>query len=631
MLKRIYFILLVFSVSIFAQAPIALVRIDISKFSQKDIFQLQQFDIDIASIDQQNGRMDAMISPELAKWLHQKHVPNTPIINDVNLYAQQVRQSGYFDHFHSYPQMLEEMQAIVDEHPQLASLHDIGDSYLKLADRGGHDVWALKISDDVAIEDSTEADVLYIANLHAREVITPEVLFYFMRHLVDNYGRDALVTHLIENRELWFIPSANPDGHEYVFQGDSDNRNNRSMLEPLWWRKNMRDNNVDGVFDPLIDGVDLNRNFGFAWALDDEGSSPYRGSNTYRGPAAFSEPETQILRDFAKSKPFVISLSYHSYSNLWLYPWGYTKESLPEKDAAIFKALADSCVHYNNYNAQTGADLYLVNGDTDDWLYGECGIWAFTPEVGDADLDGFFPDTTRILPLVEENLGPNLYVAWAAGEEPIIEYKKLPENLTQQPFFDLELTITPPIVLTDSVALDSASFQVYYRPADDFLYSVASVQYVDSLHMFAAKIPGEKLFGKVYYYGEALDVLGRRGTWPRGAPMALDSFYVDYPTRIEQTISSPGKFQLLQNFPNPFNSSTTISFTTTRERWYSIDIYDISGRLVKHVANQDFESGAHSVVWNGRNNNGAEAASGFYLCRMYGGFSQQNIKLLLLR
>ena len=614
-----------------AAAPVSLVRIDLTRLSQHELQQLQSLDIDIAFVDRANSRMDALISDQTAMWLTEHGAAFTSLITDVNTYAAQLRQSGYFDHFRSYPQMVSEMQEIVASHPQLASMQDIGDSYLKWAGRGGHDVWALKISDDVTTEDSSEAEVLYMSNIHAREIITPEVLFYFIHYLIDNYGRDAQVTHLIQNRELWFIPSANPDGHEYVFQGDPDQRDWYSMTDPLWWRKNMRDNNHDGQFKPFDDGVDLNRNFGFAWGLDNDGSSPSEGSETYRGPAAFSEPESQIIRDFVKSKNFIISLSYHSYGKLWLYPWGYTHDPLPARDAAVFQTLADSCTVHNNYQPQTGAELYLTNGDTDDWFYGECGIYAFTPEVGDADVDGFHPDTTRILPLIEENLPANLYVARVAGEEPIVHYEKLPATLKQQPFFDLEMTIKKPLVLTDSVDLDPASFRVYYRPENDFHFSVAPVQPDDSTGNYMAEIPGDKMHGKVYYYAEAFDKLGRRGTLPLGAPMAVDSIYVQYPTEVSHQARQPQFFHLVQNYPNPFNSSTTISFNTGRSARLSLTIFDLCGRRIQRLANQDYDGGGHTVVWDGKNNLGEDAPSGFYICRLAGDQQEQSIKILLLR
>lgn len=83
------------------------------------------------------------------------------------------------------------------------------------------------------------------------------------------------------------------------------------------WRKNRRDN-LDGTF-----GIDLNRNYGYNWGFDDDGSSPFTGDETYRGTVPFSEPETQIMRDFVNSRSFRIALNYHTFGNLLIYPWGY--------------------------------------------------------------------------------------------------------------------------------------------------------------------------------------------------------------------------------------------------------------------------------------------------------------------
>ena len=76
----------------------------------------------------------------------------------------------------------------------------------------GRDIWAVKMSDNPDI-DEDETEVLFTSVIHAREVITPEVLFYFMDHLTDNYGTDPDITYLVDNRELWFIVIVNPDGY----------------------------------------------------------------------------------------------------------------------------------------------------------------------------------------------------------------------------------------------------------------------------------------------------------------------------------------------------------------------------------------------------------------------------------
>ncbi|NIA31675.1 MAG: hypothetical protein GWP06_17420, partial [Actinobacteria bacterium] len=199
----------------------------------------------------------------------------------------------------------------------------------------------------MAVDDSTEADALFMSNIHAREIIVPEVTMYFMHYLIDNYGTDPYVTHLVNNREIWIIPTMNPDGHEYVFTGHIEVAIHYTPSDPIWWRKNMRDNNNTGVFEWGFDGVDLNRNFGFNWGYDNSGSSPDPERSTYRGESAFSEPETQAIRDFVSKHHFVVSLSYHSYGRMWLYPWGYAKLNPPEPDSSTFVALGDSCVAYN--------------------------------------------------------------------------------------------------------------------------------------------------------------------------------------------------------------------------------------------------------------------------------------------
>ncbi|MBN1561624.1 T9SS type A sorting domain-containing protein [candidate division KSB1 bacterium] len=626
------FLLLLLGVAPADDNRIAFIRIDISGMSDQEIRRLAAMNLDITAIQRREGEMDAIVTSEQRKELLARGIDFQAIIPDMSAYAQRLRDENYFSYFHSNEQILQKLQAAANDHPHIAALFDIGDSYLKTSGRGGHDIWALKISDNVAIEDSTEADVLYMANMHAREIITPEIILFFMQYLLDNYGTDPYVTHLVDHRELWLIPTFNPDGHEYVFTGDATYRHQISS-DPLWWRKNMRDNDEDGQFNPLYDGVDLNRNFGFAWGVDNEGSSSNPRNDTYRGTAAFSEPESQAIRDLVLNNHFIISLCYHSYGNLWLYPWGYTYESVAEPDVTIFRALAKNCVAYNDYEPGPSADLYLVNGDTDDWLYGEQGVWAFTAEVGDGAVDHyFFPDTNRILPLVLENLGPNLFLAYAAGEEPIVEHVALSDTIKQNETFEITATVTYPIVLTDSVGLDSSSFRLYYRQESDAYFNSSPLSFDDSLHLFRGVISGEGLSGLIYYYVEAQDSLGRRGTSPRAAPLAVDSFLVALPTdylRLKGEIVR--LFHLGQNYPNPFNAATRISFHLPKAAPASLDIYDVSGRFVTSLSQGTLDAGEHVAIWDGRDISGAAVASGIYYCRLQVPLMQKAIKMVLLR
>jgi len=370
-----------------------------------------------------------------------------------------------------------------------------------------------------------------MANMHAREIITPEVILYFMHYLVDNYGTDGYVTHLINNRQIWLCPTFNPDGHEYVFSGESCQNYN----DPMLWRKNKRDNNENGQFDPNYDGVDLNRNFGYLWGLDDEGSSPNPSDATYRGSSAFSEPESQAIRDFVKSHNFKISLSFHSYGKWWIYPWGYTTINPDTPDHDTFVALADSCVAYNNYNPVNGDDFsYIVNGDTDDWLYGEQTeknkIFAFTPEVGSSSEAvggcwGFYPDTSNIEKQILENQGPMLYLAYAAGEEPIVVHLPLMDQENQGPY-QVVANILSPIVLTNDVALDESTIKLYYATNSSGPFESVQLAVTGNPNEFYGEIPDLGISGNIYYYISASDQNGVTGSSPRGAPIATHAFHV---------------------------------------------------------------------------------------------------------
>ena len=294
-------------------------------------------------------------------------------------------------------------------------------------------MWAIKISDNPNVDES-EPRVLYTAAIHAREVITPKIIFNFIDYLVNNYGTDTAVTNLVDNRELWFVPCVNPDGYRY---NQTTNPGGGGM-----WRKN-RQENSDFTY-----GVDLNRNFGYQWGIDNVGSSPSGSAETFRGESAFSEPETQHMRDFITAKDFRITLYFHSYSNLILWPWGYVREYTADEE--IFQQMGDSMTQFNGYAPGPGWSLYLTNGDSDDWGYGEQSSktknFAFTIECGNGS-DGFWPQLSRVPQLVSENLGPCLFLARIAGSE-----------------YQLRTPVQPTVNVLPAV--DSTSYTVSWTLAD---------------------------------------------------------------------------------------------------------------------------------------------------------------------
>ncbi len=269
----------------------------------------------------------------------------------------------------------------------------------------GRQIYSVKISDNPDVTEN-EPRALYTALTHAREPAGMMSVIYYMYYLLENYNTNPSVKYLVDNREIWFIPCINPDGYEY---NRSTNPSGGGQ-----WRKNRSLNS--GSY-----GVDLNRNFGpyTYWNSPNGGSSTTPSDIDYRGPSEFSELETQGYRNFVIGKNFRTALNYHTYSNLLIYPYGCWTYLAP--DSTIFKEFASDMVAMNGYSPGTAWQLlYPVRGSSDDFLYdgdieNNGKIFAMTPEVG-GDADGFWPPQSRIFPLAIENLKPNLYYTWVAGD-----------------------------------------------------------------------------------------------------------------------------------------------------------------------------------------------------------------------
>ncbi|MFC1627807.1 M14 family zinc carboxypeptidase [Gemmatimonadota bacterium] len=273
----------------------------------------------------------------------------------------------------------------------------------------GRDIWAFIVSDAPVpgSPDLSRPAVFYNALTHAREPIGVMQLLAFVEDIAAGWARsDPTILSLLGSRELWFVPVVNPDGYYF---------------NEVWrpggggmWRKNKRDNDLDGTFDPYVDGVDLNRNFGYHWGEDNTGSSPNPGSEVYRGTNSFSEPETRAVREVFDLRPFQFCLNYHAYSNVYLYPWDFT--STPADSLAAFQRWLSRLSAFNHFAYGTGPGLigYNTNGGAVDWQYGDRGVMAVVPEVG-TWFDYFWPPTLRIPTLVREQIGPNHLTAWMAG------------------------------------------------------------------------------------------------------------------------------------------------------------------------------------------------------------------------
>lgn len=314
---------------------------------------------------------------------------------------------GYF----TYQEMLDNLDAMASQYPELfKSRQPITSAYLT---HEGRPVFWVKISDNPDSDETTEPEVLYTAVHHAREPNSLSQMIFYMWYLLENYETNPEVKYLVDNVEMYFIPCINPDGYIYNETTNPDGGG--------FWRKNRRENG-NGTF-----GVDLNRNYGHKWGFDNSGSSPNPDAQTYRGPAPFSEPETRMVRDFCESREFQITLNYHTYGNLLVFPWGFTDSATP--DHATFQTFGAVMNRENDFLTGFGSQTvgYVVNGTSDDWMYGEqmtkAKIYAMTPEVGPGNY-GFWPPASAIDALNKSSMYMNLATAHL-----VLNYGELvPEN-----------------------------------------------------------------------------------------------------------------------------------------------------------------------------------------------------------
>lgn len=285
-------------------------------------------------------------------------------------------------------------------YPDLIEVFDRGDSWEKQQGQSDRDVWAARLTSPFGPDDKPK--LLILAEQHAREIITPEVAMDFIDDLLSNYGSDPTATWVLDEREVWVVPMANPDGYAHVARREN-------------WRKNTRYTSscLMGA-PPNSQGVDLNRNFSFEWGLN-VGASSDPCNLTYRGPEAFSEPENQAIRDLMLAEDFDLMISLHSYGDEILYPWAHTWDPAP--DAAALAALAQRMAAVAGYDAQqASASTYRASGGTTDWSYGELGVASFTVEIGSIEDGMFWPPCDKKAGLYQEVRGMLLYAALAAGD-----------------------------------------------------------------------------------------------------------------------------------------------------------------------------------------------------------------------
>lgn len=281
--------------------------------------------------------------------------------------------------YHQYDEIMDWLESLATDYPSLCSVEDVGTTY------EGRTMKLLKLGSGP----ETNPGIFIDGGIHAREWISPATVTYMVNELVQN---SDTYSDILSSVNFYIMPAINPDGYEYCF---TDER---------LWRKTRSEN--EGSFGCM--GADPNRNWGFHWMEDGASSNPC--SEIYAGSEAFSEVEMRNVRDqiIKYQDTLVAYLTFHSYSQLWMYPWGYTSD-LPEDwqeldDLAQSAVDALTAVHGTRYDIGSSTTiLYAAAGGSDDWAKGGAGVkYSYTIELRDTGYWGFLLPPEQIIPTGEE-------------------------------------------------------------------------------------------------------------------------------------------------------------------------------------------------------------------------------------
>lgn len=404
------------------------------------------------------------------------------------------RDNAWFADYKTFSQIVEKLQAMADDRPDLCTLVDIGDTI------EGRDIWALHITGP----GSDKPVVLFNGTQHAREWISPMVNMYIADALVYRYDTDPIIQSLVDRVEFIVIPVVNADGYIYT-------------LTERMWRKNRRINGGG------CDGVDLNRNWGYEWG--GVGSSGDTCSILYRGTAPFSEPETAAVRDYIVAHPRIIShIDFHSYSQLILTPWGHT-EDFPH-DHCAYMDLA-SCMHdeilaVHGKQYQYGATYSMYNacsGIMPDWVYGDRGAFSFTFELRPLGLSGggFELPSDQILPTCEENLPAALYLAeWSSSPVKFL----FPNDVPSQVDPGVPITVPVDIKVFTGEPIQSGTEIMYYRVGFSSFFTAQPLIHLGG-DSYEGTLPAISTGQTIQFYFEVQTTGDETYTSPDDAPSEL--------------------------------------------------------------------------------------------------------------
>jgi len=298
-----------------------------------------------------------------------------------------VQNAAQFSKYLNLDEINDFIKSLATNFPNIVQIEEIGKSFEQ------RPIYVVKVGS----ENGKKKPSIWIdGGIHAREWIGVSTVTFMLNKLVTGYATDAKIKNFVDKANWYIVPVLNVDGYQFTH------------TEDRMWRKNRRPAPCRGC----CEGVDLNRNFDHSFG--GAGTSPDSCQDSYRGSAAFSEPETRAVRDFVLKhtgdmKAFI---TIHAYMQMWFYPYANKKQSYPqdvnELVAVSKKAVAAiKSVYGTDFTVGTPADiLYPAAGGSFDWVKATAKVkYTFGMELrpnGRSAANGFILPPSQILPAGEE-------------------------------------------------------------------------------------------------------------------------------------------------------------------------------------------------------------------------------------
>lgn len=462
----------------------------------------------------------------------------------------------------SLNEIIDRMNAAAAAYPAIAKVVDLTMTYNTPTTYHGRHIYVIKISDNVT-EEEDEPDVIIVSNHHASEVVTPVIALHAIEQLTSKYGSDPRITAAVNNNEIWIAPTWNPDGYNYVFTVNNS------------WRKNRRAF-PDGI------GVDLNRNYPHLWDSPHSGDTDV-ASVKYKGPLPASEAETQTMIAFALDQSFDKLIDFHSQGREVLY--GYYERKLHPFDDWLRQEAMKLSTH-SGYAGKTRGPS--ADGENYQWHLARFGTYAFLVEThtefvpiyesalaeANTVLPGILWDIERVIPLSGHVTDENTGAPVEAKIELIgVNFQTGETNSSGGPFGRYHLFLPP------------EQYNIRFS-ADGYLPTEQSVTITSET-------------------AQILDI-----------QLSPEPTAINNPIALSGDAASPEKMILKGNYPNPFNSETTINYQIKEIGNIQLEIYDLTGRHIKTLVNSIHNPGSYAARWDASNESGHVVASNMYLYRI---------------